>query len=426
MVAGSGQFSGQRAQKPHLLRGTGGLQAEVSDLRADIARDMVANVAMAVDEWSAVAAADVNAIKVSIASAAVISTYTGAALDGVVGTGTMDPPRNITITTSSHADIDAVAVVITGTDVNGDALTESITLTDAGNTTDSGLSAFASVSSIVVPAQGGTGGALEFGFGNIIGLSKPLASKAGYSALLKEIVNGVLVSDLVVQTYVDPATADVDAIVATPRATSASEDTLSGPTILDGIIGDGGAISPPRNISIVSDAHADFDAVVAVVTGTDILGNVITGNITITDGGAATDVSVEAFASVTQIVIPAQGGTGGTYTVGFGTIIGLSAPIRFLNGDPQVLSENEAGTPLGVDVLGGTYVAAATAGPNGTYDAAAAPDATVDYALVYVADRGVLADAATGAPNGTYTPAIAPLGAENYAVYYEYDASANT
>lgn len=195
MANGSNLWTSQRAVKPHLVRGTGGVAAEVGDLRDDLTRELAPLAALTVEEFTNVAAADPNGIKTSIASSDAIQTYTGAALNGVVGAGTMSPPRNITITTTTHADIDAVDVVITGLDINGDTQTDTITLTDGGNATDVGTMAFASVSSIVVPAQSGTGGALEFGFGDVIGLGKQIVTRAGLATAIKEIAVGAVVTN---------------------------------------------------------------------------------------------------------------------------------------------------------------------------------------------------------------------------------------
>jgi hypothetical protein len=195
MASGSGLMSRQFAKKPHLLQASGGVAAEVKDLRDDLTDEFGAMAAVVVEEFTNPAAADVNGIKLSVASAATVQTYTGAALGGVIGAGVMSPPRNITITTTAHADIDAVAVVVTGEDVNGDVITETITLTDAGGVTDAGAKAFAKVTSIVVPAQSGVGGALEFGFGALIGLSRPLRSRAGLATVIKEIAVGAVVTN---------------------------------------------------------------------------------------------------------------------------------------------------------------------------------------------------------------------------------------
>lgn len=146
------------------------------------------------EEWTDVATADVDAIKTSFSSAASAQSFSGSDLDGTVGTGTMDPPRNVTITTTSAADIDAVEVVITGTDVDGRALTDTITLTDAGNTTDSGTKAFATVTQVDIPAQSGTGGSIQIGFGAIIGLGYKAKDRAGEVVVLSEVEAGSIVA----------------------------------------------------------------------------------------------------------------------------------------------------------------------------------------------------------------------------------------
>lgn len=420
--SGSGMFSGQRAQKGHLVRGTGGLAGEIADLRQDVVDDLAVNMAMALDEYTSEPAADVNAIKASFASAAAAQDFSGADLDGVVGTAVMDAPRNITITTSSSGDIDAVDVVITGRDVNNRALTETITLTDAGNTTDVGLSAFRTVTRVQIPAQSGTGGAIEIGFGEAVGLSKPIKVRAGLTSVAKEIVSGVELAALVHEEFVDPATADVNAI-KTSIASSASIETYTGAD-LNGVVGEG-VMSPPRNMTITTSSHVDIDAVAVVITGTNIHGDIITDIVTLTDAGNTTDVGNVAFSTVTQIVVPAQGGTSGALEFGFGSIIGFAAPVKFRNGDPQVFAENEAGTPLGYDVLGGTYTAPDAADLNGTVDPLSAPDATDDYSYSYEPLRGTVTTPAGGAPNGTYTPPVPIGGGMAWALYYEYDATLN-
>jgi len=132
MSKGSGLFTDQRAARPHLVRGGGGVAGEVADLRADVADEMEAMAAIAVEEFIDPPAADVDAFKASIASAATEEVYEGADLDGAVGEGVLDPPRNPTVTTSAHADIDAVTVVFEGKDINGDDISVNVLLTDGG------------------------------------------------------------------------------------------------------------------------------------------------------------------------------------------------------------------------------------------------------------------------------------------------------
>jgi hypothetical protein len=191
---GSGIFAGQRAQKAHLLQGSGGIAAEVADLRQDIADEFAANAALAVEEWTNPATADVDGIKVAIATVAAATVYSGAALDGVVGGGAISPPRNITVTTAGGTAADAPATAtIAGKDIYGKDLSEVITVAQTA-TIAVGAKAFAKVTSITLPAADGTDATLAFGFGALIGLAKPLKSRAGALAVLSEITGGALLS----------------------------------------------------------------------------------------------------------------------------------------------------------------------------------------------------------------------------------------
>lgn len=198
MTLGSGQFTGQRAARPHLVRGSGGLSGEIADLRQDIIDDFAANACIALEVFTNPVVADPNGIKESFASAATDQDFSGSDLDGAVGTGVMDPPRNITITTSNNADINAVDVVITGTDINDQPLEDTITLTDDGNTTDVGVAAFKTVTRIQIPAQAGAGATIEVGFGALLGLAKPILSPAGVTSLIKEHAAGAVATNGVV------------------------------------------------------------------------------------------------------------------------------------------------------------------------------------------------------------------------------------
>jgi hypothetical protein len=205
-MAGSGLFGNQSPIKKHLVRGTGGVQAEIRDVREDIGTVLAPMCALTVEEFTDPPAADIDAIKTSIASSAAQQVYSGTALNGVVGRNTMSPPRNITVTASSHADIDAVGVLVEGKDVNGRTISETLTLPNGGGSTVLGQKAFASVSRITVPAQSGTGGLLSFGFGDLIGLGKKIVSRAGALAVLMEIEAGVVMAaDAITGVFADPA-----------------------------------------------------------------------------------------------------------------------------------------------------------------------------------------------------------------------------
>jgi hypothetical protein len=116
-----------------------------------------------------------------------------------------------------------------------------------------------------------------------------------------------------------PDVADVDAIIAT-GASTAGVQNISGAS-LDGVVGQGEMI-PSRNLTLVLSSHANWDATVATVTGVDSDGNVITEDFVIPDAGNVTVTGSKHFAKVTNLRIPVQGGTSGTFTLGTGSSLG--------------------------------------------------------------------------------------------------------
>jgi len=107
--------------------------------------------------------------------------------------------------------------------------------------------------------------------------------------------------------------ASATAIIATGGASSASSQTLSG-AALNGPRA-GGTFRPAK-LSLVLSSHADWDATTAVVTGLGERGEAQTESLSIPDGGNSTVSGAKLFTKVTQVVIPAQSGTGGTFTLG--------------------------------------------------------------------------------------------------------------
>lgn len=190
---------GQRMPVGHLGNRPGGLKGEVYDLRKDMDATVLemetrGMVGLVTEEFTNLATADTDAFVLSFASAASIISLVAADLDGVVGADEISPPRNVTITTSTHANIDAVAVVVTGKVRNKYgkliAQTDTITTTDGGGVTDAGTKAFSIVETITIPAMSGTAGAIEIGFGTAVGLSYPLRAIAGFSALVLQVIDG--------------------------------------------------------------------------------------------------------------------------------------------------------------------------------------------------------------------------------------------
>lgn len=109
-------------------------------------------------------------------------------------------------------------------------------------------------------------------------------------------------------------TADVDSILATGGASAATAQTISGAS-LDGVIGQG-RIVPAQQVSLVLNSSANWSASTMTVYGEDADGNSIAEDILIPASGNATIKTTLAFGRVVKLYIPAQGGTGGTFTVG--------------------------------------------------------------------------------------------------------------
>lgn len=110
------------------------------------------------------------------------------------------------------------------------------------------------------------------------------------------------------------ALADVDAIIATGGASSGSDQTLLAGSF-NGVLG-AGALTPTRRLTFTFSSSSDWMATTATVTGLDANGATITEDFAIPNNGGATVTGAKYFAKVTQVAIPAQDGTGGTFTMG--------------------------------------------------------------------------------------------------------------
>lgn len=92
----------------------------------------------------------------------------------VISTGITNPVvcRNVTATSGGTAgDIKAVQVTVTGTDIDGNVLTETLPVFTVDTaTTVVGSKAFATVTSYSVPAMDGTGATVSIGTGAKLGL----------------------------------------------------------------------------------------------------------------------------------------------------------------------------------------------------------------------------------------------------------------
>lgn len=197
-------------------------------------------------------------------------------------------------------------------------------------------------------------------------------------ATLRDVADATMGGVFWWDSYTDPAAADTDFFVASGTATTAASRTwtVSGALpLLNSALTGGFA----RRVTITSTANAAFTSVVMTIEGTDANDLPITGTITTTAGGGATDSSTHAFKTVTSITLPAQGGAGATFQMGFGAGLGLTKPLRARQGVNVVLREHAAGSL----VTNGTFALPAAVQPYGLYTPNSAPNGSQDYAILY-------------------------------------------
>jgi hypothetical protein len=108
-----------------------------------------------------------------------------------ITTGITNPPypRNLTATAGgTAADVKAIQVVVTGTNINDEVITETLPVFTVNTTGDVvGSKAFKTVTSITIPAHDGTGATTAVGFGDKIGLPDLLAHNTVLLAALGNV-----------------------------------------------------------------------------------------------------------------------------------------------------------------------------------------------------------------------------------------------
>ena len=154
------------------------IQTSVPGIVADIG--YIANLA-----WTAAqtVAADADGIFDGIAAADATAEPAGATVTATPASDEFvaQPPcaRNLTVTvaatTAGH--VKSSAIVVTGKNLAGETITESFTPTADTPATLVGAKAFASVTSVAVPAQDGDSVTVDVGFGQLIGLPYKLDKK---------------------------------------------------------------------------------------------------------------------------------------------------------------------------------------------------------------------------------------------------------
>lgn len=190
-MAGSGLFTKKSAGPaiPHLSTG------EIADLRADLAAEFAPMAAIAVQEFTDVAAP--GAADLEAATATTVAPRTVVLLAGGLAK-LLACPRNVTFTTAGGTPADAPATaLITGTDINGRAQTETVNIAQTA-TIASGVKAFKTVTSIVYSAADGTSATVSVGVGSVLGLTKTPKTRAGLAGAVREIAAGSVVTNGVI------------------------------------------------------------------------------------------------------------------------------------------------------------------------------------------------------------------------------------
>lgn len=190
MAAGSGLFSTVMAKLEHLLRG-GGMGREIRDLREDLSREFAPVAALAVMEWVNPPAASAVGLKAATATSTDAVTFTAADL---LLSGVLAFARPLSFTTAGSAPEDSPeSVTITGLDINGKLLTETVALSQTAGT-DDGVKCFKSITKIEYPAAASADATISIGWG--VGLGLPKAPKSRATAVviaLHEIVDAAAV-----------------------------------------------------------------------------------------------------------------------------------------------------------------------------------------------------------------------------------------
>ena len=223
----SKSFGTKQPAMPHLVQGSGGMSGEIKDLRKDIDEaftsmetlDLIGTNPLCVQEWTdpvAAAAAGLEAATATTVAPRTVTTFIAGGKTALAA-----HPRNITFTTAGTTPADAPATaIITGTDINDTAMTETVSLAQTAAKVE-GVKCFKTITSVAYAAADGTGATVSIGFGAVFGLAKKAKVRAGLLNVLNEIEAGVKVTT---GTYVSPATSAPNGSYAPATAPNGTRD----------------------------------------------------------------------------------------------------------------------------------------------------------------------------------------------------------
>lgn len=159
--------------------------------------------------------------------------------------------------------------------------------------------------------------------------------------------------------------ADVDAILATGGASSSSIQLYEAADA-DGIVG-AEDMMPGRRLTLVLSNHADWDLTSATIRFVDQLsGLTVEETLAIPNGGNTTLTTTKYARSFVSLSIPAQTGTGGTFTIGVAALDASLTAADFLGvvirkpvsvmADPDAAMDFADGEAVGLLRKGSIYV----------------------------------------------------------------------
>lgn len=256
-------------------------QADLDGVTREYTADGADSLADVCTEFAAACngaeAADVDAIIATGASTNGVQALDEEDFDGVIGGEVMDPPRRVSFTFSSHSDWDATVITVTGKDEDGVTITETIAVPNNGNDIVNGAYRFSQITGVSIPAQTAGGGTFTMGVIAVTTVAQPDAiirrgaSTAGIQTLADDDFNGTIGAE---------------------------------------------EFDRPSSVQFTFNEHADWDATTIVVSGKDEAGNDTTENFSVSNGGNNVVTGAVIFTQITEVSIPAQTGTNGTFTMG--------------------------------------------------------------------------------------------------------------
>lgn len=191
-MAGSGMFSKKLARKTHLVRGTGGVAAEVLDLRDDLAEEFEPLLALTVEELTAPAAASAVALLAATATAAagVVTVLQEKDLL-IAGRNALKlSPRKLVFTTAGVTPANAPATVtIEGLDNFGKVAKEVLALGQTATTATS-ANAYSKVNRLTFAASDGDAATIAIGWSVALYVTRKPKERAGLVLVYKEILSG--------------------------------------------------------------------------------------------------------------------------------------------------------------------------------------------------------------------------------------------